>query len=125
MYVKGNWTTWYFVVGQRLNVLHVKLTECDLLLNVCFAEHHNYDLVGAGACRGPNWTSKEWPKDLKGVTKASECYKTCWKIKGCTGFHLHGEGCSLVGHDDIQAASGLKGNCFKIKKHKRKDDSGE
>ena len=77
-----------------------------------------YQLIGPGACRGQNWGDGEWPV-AAGDKTLEGCSKKCHEIEICTSFSL-GKGekakkpCMLYSHEDIQPASSLGGECYKI-----------
>ena len=75
--------------------------------------------IGKGQCRGQDWSSKKWPVD-KGHTTAQECADACARKKGCTAFDLSNKSgkkfaCFLYGHQDVEPAQALKGNCYTYK----------
>merc|ERR1712088_36701 len=82
------------------------------------AQNTGYQLIGPGACRGQNWGDGEWPV-AAGDTTLEGCSKKCHEIEICTSFSL-GKGekakkpCMLYSHEDIQPASSLGGECYKI-----------
>ena len=88
-----------------------------LLLNSQFS-FSGYQLIGPGACRGQNWGDGEWPV-AAGDKTLEGCSKKCHEIEICTSFSL-GKGekakkpCMLYSHEDIQPASSLGGECYKI-----------
>ena len=74
-------------------------------------------LLGKGRCRGPGWTFKKWPI-LRGFMAPRQCAEACAKKKGCKAFDLsnvQGDNsfdCTLYGHQKIQPARGVPGNCY-------------
>merc|ERR1712008_318825 len=92
------------------------------------AQNTGYQLIGPGACRGQNWGDGEWPV-AAGDKTLEGCSKKCHEIEICTSFSL-GKGekakkpCMLYSHEDIQPASSLGGECYKIATGK-KDDGDE
>merc|ERR1712210_184369 len=82
------------------------------------AQNTGYQLIGPGACRGQNWGDGEWPV-AAGDKTLEGCSKKCHEIEICTSFSL-GKGekakkpCMLYSHEDIQPASSLGGECYKI-----------
>ena len=89
----------------------------NLLQNSLFS-FSGYQLIGPGACRGQNWGDGEWPV-AAGDKTLEGCSKKCHEIEICTSFSL-GKGekakkpCMLYSHEDIQPASSLGGECYKI-----------
>ena len=75
-------------------------------------------MIGPGACRGPDWSDDEWPLAV-GDRTLEDCSEKCQDTEDCTAFSL-GKGkkpkkpCMLYSHEDIQAASSLGGECYKI-----------
>ena len=75
-------------------------------------------LVGPGACRGLKWSEGTWPQLVQDRT-IDECCTLCKSTRSCTAFSV-GKGtkpkkpCFLYNHKDIQPASGLGGECYKI-----------
>ena len=77
-----------------------------------------HQLLGPGACRGPKWSDGDWPIHV-GDKTVDECSQICQKNKGCTSFGLgKAKGslkpCLLYHHADIQPASSLGGECYKL-----------
>ena len=76
-------------------------------------------LLGNGRCRGPGWTFKKWPI-LRGFLEARKCAEACAKKKGCKAFDLSNIqedksfDCTLYGHNKVQPASGVPGNCYVV-----------
>lgn len=81
-------------------------------------------LVGPGACRGHKWSDDDdWPQ-IEGDHTLEGCCEKCQKTKGCTAFSLGKskkprKPCMLYGHHDIQPASALGGECYKVTKGKQ------
>ena len=78
----------------------------------------DWQLIGPGACRGPNWSSDEWPLSA-GDLSLQDCSQKCHQTKTCTAFSLGKaqkaqKPCMLYNHRDIQPASSLGGECYKI-----------
>ena len=91
------------------------------------ASGEGYISLGQGLCRGENWQSEDWPK-YEGLVSKKDCLKACKKTRGCTSYDFRdAEGkkvqCYLFGHQDIQPASGLKGECFKLLSPKAGDSN--
>merc|ERR1711936_291475 len=82
------------------------------------AQTEGHELIGPGACRGPDWSDDEWPLAV-GDRTLEDCSEKCQDTEDCTAFSL-GKGkkpkkpCMLYSHEDIQAASSLGGECYKI-----------
>ena len=75
-------------------------------------------LVGPGACRGKDWSDDDWPQ-VAGEKTVDQCCSQCQQTKGCTAFSLGKakkakKPCLLYNHRDIQPASSLGGECYKI-----------
>ena len=74
-------------------------------------------LLGKGRCRGPGWTFKKWPI-LRGFLAPRQCAEACAKKKGCKAFDLsnmqadNSFDCTLYGHQKVQPARGVPGNCY-------------
>eukprot|EP00096_Caligus_rogercresseyi_P016521 TRINITY_DN920_c0_g1_i3.p1 TRINITY_DN920_c0_g1~~TRINITY_DN920_c0_g1_i3.p1 ORF type:complete len:1395 (-),score=386.10 TRINITY_DN920_c0_g1_i3:125-4309(-) len=88
------------------------------ILSTVQASHDGCEIIGEGGCRGPNWSSDDWPKPL-GNNK--DCCSACTKTEGCTGYHISKKGkeCVLYGHKDLIPAKSLGGNCFRLKESKK------
>ena len=74
--------------------------------------------MGPGACRGQDWSDDDWPL-IKGDQILEDCSEKCHETKGCTAFSLGKskkpkKPCMLYNHKDIQPASSLGGECYKI-----------
>jgi hypothetical protein len=67
-------------------------------------------LLGAGACRGPNWQDDIWPK-VEGLENLSGCAADCERDPGCTAFDLTPSEvagkfrCNNYGHDSVRLCS--------------------
>ncbi|CAB4066198.1 Sarcalumenin [Lepeophtheirus salmonis] len=73
--------------------------------------------IGKGACRGPGWAGKKWPKEIKGKRiSLKECAQECWSLKGCTAFDLREHDneivCTIFGHKNVIPASAVPGDCY-------------
>merc|ERR1712062_548648 len=94
------------------------LTTAILLLIFHATEAKDCQLVGPGACRGLKWSEGTWPQLVQDRT-IDECCTLCKSTRSCTAFSV-GKGtkpkkpCFLYNHKDIQPASGLGGECYKI-----------
>jgi len=51
------------------------------------AQNEGHQLIGPGACRGPDWSDDEWPIAV-GDRTLEECSEKCQKTEDCTGFSL-------------------------------------
>lgn len=86
------------------------------LISVAAGPVRMVEIGKGGLCRGPGWTSGQWPLS-KGHTTAQECANFCARKKGCTAFDLSEKkgkkfACFLYGHRDVEPAKALKGNCY-------------
>merc|ERR1712083_276281 len=82
------------------------------------AQNTDYQLMGPGACRGPDWSDDEWPI-AAGDKSLEECCEKCQKTRECTAFSLGKakkakKPCMLYSHDEVEPASSLGGECYKI-----------
>ena len=83
-----------------------------------FIYFSEYELIGPGACRGPDWSDDEWPIAV-GDKSLEECCEKCQKTRECTAFSLGKakkakKPCMLYSHDEVEPASSLGGECYKI-----------
>lgn len=89
----------------------------DILL-MMLALFADCQLVGPGACRGLKWNEGTWPQLVQDRT-LDQCCTLCKNTRSCTAFSM-GKGlantkpCFLYNHKDIQPASGMGGECYKI-----------
>merc|ERR1712029_1336571 len=78
---------------------------------------------------GPDWGDDEWPLAV-GDRTLENCSEKCHQTEDCTSFSL-GKGekakkpCLLYGHEDIQPASSLGGECYKIANGPPKKNANE
>merc|ERR1712029_1224496 len=106
------------VKGSPLFLLVTTSVFLITALHSVQAQNTGYHLIGPGACRGPDWGDDEWPLAV-GDRTLEKCSEKCHQTEDCTSFSL-GKGekakkpCLLYGHEDIQPASSLGGECYKI-----------
>lgn len=117
------------VKGSPLVLLVTTSVFLITALHSVQAQNTGYHLIGPGACRGPDWGDDEWPLAV-GDRTLEKCSEKCHQTEDCTSFSL-GKGekakkpCLLYGHEDIQPASSLGGECYKIAKGPPKKNGNE
>merc|ERR1712083_416728 len=121
--VTVKWSLLFFVTG---------LVFLFAALHNVQADSEGHELIGPGACRGPDWSDDEWPIAV-GDKSLEECCEKCQKTRECTAFSLGKakkakKPCMLYSHDDVQPAASLGGECYKIvagAAGKKSEDGGE
>jgi hypothetical protein len=88
------------------NFPHGKLLNVDLTHKTNLYEGPGFELVGAGACRGPEWQDEIWPKE-EGAESLKGCAADCERDPGCTAFDVWPSEkagkykCINYGHDKV------------------------